>query len=162
MSKPSLITRRARREDFPRLVELWRGMIDEHFAIDARFEPSAGGNEAYLKYLHETLGQMDTQILVAESSGRVVGYTIATVFANPPVFALPQYGYIGELAVEEASRGAGVGRALWEAARAWLTRRGITVVQLNVSPLNQSGQKFWRSLGFSDFLHVLWYDMPGS
>ncbi len=160
MSQPSFRTRRARPEDFPRLVELWREMMAFHETLDPRFAISPGGPDAYGKYLREAHQQMDTQVLVAEDAKRIVGYTVATIMENPAIYALPRYGYIGEMAVEEASRRGGVGRGLWRAALEWFQRRAITVVQLNVSPGNQPGQQFWRGLGFRDYLDILWFDVP--
>lgn len=159
--KTPLSTRRARREDFPRLVELWREMMDFHTGLDPRFQTAPAGREAYLQFLEETSRQLDAAIFVAEREDRLLGYTIASILVNPAIYALPQYGYISEMAVDEASRGAGVGHALWQAAAEWLGRRGLTVVQLNVSPLNERGQKFWRGLGFRDFLEILWCDIAG-
>ena len=162
MKKPEITIRRGKTQDFPRILELWLEMIEYHEKIDKRFETSAGRDQAYLNYLEEIVNHYDYNLILAERNGEVVGYTIAAIMSNQALFALPHYGFIAEMAVKENIRSQGIGQALWEAARAWCKRRGVTVMQLNVSKLNKRAQKFWRRLGCRDFLDILWYDIPES
>jgi len=152
--------RRGTPEDFSQVVQLWLEMMRYHHSLDPRFEVAASGEQAYLEYLSDVFANFDFNLLVAARGERLVGYTIAAIMVNHAILALPQYGFIAEMAVTEAERGQGTGEAMWTAAVEWFRRRGITVVQLNVSPRNESGQRFWRKLGCGDFLDILWYDIP--
>lgn len=131
-----------------------------HRTFDPRFAVLPDSKARYEDYLGDLMRNTDNRVLVAERSRRVIAYAIGMVLANPPLFALPRYGFIAEMSVEAECRGQGVGTQLWNEMLEWFRGRGVTVVQLNASTLNESGQAFWRRRGCRDFLHILWYDMP--
>lgn len=154
-----MTTRRAKPEDTPAIAALWMEMMSEHAERDPRFEISADGEAAYKDYVEGILSNPDVAVYIAESDGRVVGYTIALILENPSVFQLKKYGFIGEMIVTKDFRGSGLGRELWDRAYRWFVRKGIGVAQLNVSVVNTSGKAFWDGLGFRDFLEVKWLDL---
>lgn len=156
----SLTIRRATPEDLPRITELWKEMMDYHLSLDPRFEMSVDSKEAYLDYLFSVLDNYDYAIFAAVKKKEIIGYTIGMILANPPVFALDRYGFIAEMAVTASERRSGMGHQMWDHIRQWFKRRGIDVVQLNVSPLNERGYKFWQESGCDEFLHIMWHNIP--
>jgi ribosomal protein S18 acetylase RimI-like enzyme len=154
-----LIIRRATHEDLPVVASLWLEMMQEHQSQDARFRLSPEPDHDYSLQLREMLLNPDNVIYVAEMSDKVIGYVLALVLPNPPTFAVPTYGFIGEMAVTREHRRCGAGKALWERACLWFRRKGVKSVQLNVSPLNKAGLAFWDSVGFKDFLKIQWCDL---
>ncbi len=154
--------RRAKAVDLPEVTKLWKEMMDYHLSLDIRFSLAPGNDEAYLEYLHSILENYDYSIFVAESktAQRLAGYAIVMILSNPPIFSLPRYGFIAEMAVTESLQREGVGKRLWEHVRRWFHRRGTTVIQLNVSPLNKKGYNFWKKVGCTEFLHIMWHDIP--
>jgi len=153
--------RPARRSDVREIVALWRQMMDLHEGLDPRFATGRVGPQAYEGYLRKCIRSRSFEVLVAEFEERCVGYVIVTVLENPPVFALGRFGFVAELCVDEPMRKRAVGRTLWEAAVDWSRKRGLSVIQLNVSVMNENGRDFWRKMGCRDYLEVLWYDIPG-
>lgn len=59
-------------------------------------------------------------------------------------------GWVYYLAVDESSRGAGLGRALMVAAEAWLVAEGAPKVQLMVRESNTAVLGFYAALGYTD------------
>lgn len=59
-------------------------------------------------------------------------------------------GWVYYLAVDEAQRGAGLGRALMVAAEAWLVAQGAPKVQLMVRTTNTAVLGFYAALGYTD------------
>lgn len=59
-------------------------------------------------------------------------------------------GWVYYLAVDEAHRGAGLGRALMVAAEAWLVAEGAPKVQLMVRTTNTAVLGFYAALGYTD------------
>lgn len=157
-----ITVRRMKASEIPRVAQLWREMMEYHISLDSRFELAVGSDEAYQEYLRSTMTGYDSAIFVAESDGKVVGYTIAMILSNPAVFALERYGFISEMGVDKRFQRRGVGRKMWEHARRWLKRRGISVMQLNVSPRNEKGYSFWKKMGCTEFLTIMWHDIPPS
>lgn len=158
MTEP--LIRRARKEDFPFITTLWKEMMDYHNSLDTHFELVADSEAAYMEYLYSIMENYDYAIFVAEMENTIVGYTIGMILNNPAVFALERYGFIAEMAVSGDHQHHGIGHTLWIHVRRWFHRRGIKVIQLNVSPRNQKGYSFWKKSGFDEFLHIMWHDIP--
>lgn len=157
-----LVIRRAKREDFPLVTALWIEMMDYHNSMDERFQLAPASDAAYLEYLYSIADNYDYAIFVAQRGQELLGYTIGMILSNPPVFALDRYGFIAEMSVRSDLRRGGVGKELWTHIRRWFYRRGVRVIQLNVSPRNASGYSFWKKSGCDEFLHILWHDIPAN
>ena len=134
-------------------------MMREHDERDPRFSLSEDALSAYAEYAHGILDNSETAIFVAEVGREPIGYVLALILENPPVFDLKRYGFIGEMIVGKDRRRGGVGRMLWDRTKGWFRRKGVTIVQLNVSVLNAEGKAFWQSVGFGDFLEIKWCDL---
>ena len=152
--------RRATTKDLPYVTTLWKEMMDYHLSEDPRFEMAIDSKEAYLEYLFSIIDNYDYAIFVADDDSELIGYTIGMILSNPAVFKLHRYGFIAEMAVTESRQRDGIGHQIWTQVRRWFHRRGVTVIQLNVSPRNKRGYAFWKKVGCDDFLHIMWHDIP--
>lgn len=83
--------------------------------------------------------------LVAESGGGVVGYAYATAFNERPAY---RWSASVSVYVAEQARGAGVGRALYEALFARLRERGIRMAWAGITLPNEASVGLHESLGF--------------
>jgi len=83
-----------------------------------------------------------TVFLVAAAGNRPVGYVIARAAADE--------GELLNVAVEPASRGRGIARALVRAALARLARAGVGTVYLEVRESNRPARLLYRGLGFRE------------
>ncbi len=152
--------RRGRNSDLDAVTQLWRSMMEMHCELDNRFEVAVGSDEAYRAYLQTILDSFDYGLFVAELNNEVIGYCIGMILTNPAVFALQRYGFISECMVAEKYQRDGVGHKIWDHVRRWFKRRGMTVIQLNVTPRNKKGYRFWQKVGCTEFLHIMWHDIP--
>jgi ribosomal protein S18 acetylase RimI-like enzyme len=144
------------------MLRLWREMMDFHARVEPRFRPAPPptGEQAWEKYVRgNILGSDDWCVFVAEAGGRLVGQIMGNLREQIPVFEPGRYGYVTDVVVDPASRRSGVGRALFEALREWMRKRGAPHVQLQVAHNNPASQAFWREMGCTDFMHTLWYDL---
>lgn len=157
---PKIEIRRATQSDLPKVQQLWLEMMEYHLSLDPRFELAHDSKEAYLEYLHSIIDNYDYAIFIAEADGEVTGYTIGLILTNPAVFSLARYGFIAEMMVTATHQRSGIGNYLWTHIRRWFYRRGISVIQLNVSPHNQRGYNFWKRVGCTEFLHIMWHTIP--
>jgi ribosomal-protein-alanine N-acetyltransferase len=89
---------------------------------------------------HNLLDRADTDIIVAHSGDRIVGYAITW-------FVIDQ-GELGNVAVDEGWRRQGIARALVSAALDLARTRGISEIYLEVRRSNVGAQRLYRRLGF--------------
>jgi ribosomal protein S18 acetylase RimI-like enzyme len=158
--------RPATEDDLVGMSRLWREMMDYHAKVEPRFRPlpSPAGEEAWMHHMRkDVLGGEGSCIFVAEMGNRIVGQMIGLLRDEYAVFQPRQYGYVTDVAVDPAARRSGVGRALFEAVANWFRERGVSHLRLMVAHNNPISQPFWRAMGCTDYMDVLWYDlMEGS
>ena len=83
--------------------------------------------------------------LVAERGGEVVGYAYATAFNERPAYRWSTYVSVY---VADEARGAGVGRALYEALFTRLRERGFRMACAGVTLPNEASVSLHVGLGF--------------
>jgi GNAT superfamily N-acetyltransferase len=152
--------RTACQTDLEAIAGLWLVMMDDHCRFDARFAVSAASQDFFLINMRSLLHSFDHCIVVAEAgTGEIAAYGLGSIVDNPAMYILPRYGFLVEMMVDPRWRRRGLGTALWQRLVLWFRSHGIQTVQLNVSVSNETGQAFWRSLGFGPFVNVLWTDL---
>jgi len=134
--------------DMPDLSDLWKEFMDFHADRNPFYRRATDGHEVFMKWLRKESDQDDFLVLVAEEQGHLIGYCIALVKENPPVFELRRYGFVQDMAVTAEWRRRGVARALFEAACEWFLDQGVGHIQLNVAASNATSQGYWRKMGF--------------
>jgi ribosomal protein S18 acetylase RimI-like enzyme len=95
------------------------------------------------------------------NSAVLVGRHAGTVVATVMVGHDGHRGWFYYLGVEPALQGKGFGRAMTQAAEAWLTARGIAKAQLIVRADNDRVRAFYEALGYGEQQRVLfakWLD----
>lgn len=145
-----LTVRRARLDDVPSAVRLWREMWDFHTPLDPRFQATPAADSVMAGWIEQNLGSERAAVFVAEEEGRLEGYCLGMILENPPVLPWQFYGYVSEIAVSRRRRGTG-GRLL-EAVFGWLREHRLPYVEVNVSVKNEVARRFWRKAGFGEFL----------
>lgn len=78
-------------------------------------------------------------------------YAVAAILRNYPEDGV---WYLGFLIVDAVRRGRGVGRSIYSQVQDWAVARGAIEIRLAVLEANQAGERFWRSLGFSEVRRV--------
>jgi len=62
--------------------------------------------------------------------------------------------YLGFMIVDSAWRGRGIGRSIYSTIENWAAERGAVAIRLAVLEANAAGERFWRSLGFTEVRRV--------
>ncbi len=153
-----VLIRSARSSDLPAVIALWRQLQDINASFDARLTLAESAADWFIGYLGDQLDNPNMAVLVAEQEKIIVGYTFGQIMRRPTL-ASGDCGYVADLCVEEAWRGQGIGRRLYERLRAWFRANGITAIEIQVVRANPASQAFWRKMGYSEFLRTLRVDM---
>jgi ribosomal protein S18 acetylase RimI-like enzyme len=137
------------------VTALWLAIGDHHAGLGPAFAMRAGAESEARELLRALLRDPDTAAFLYEEAGRALGLCIARVDQAPPIAVETERGEITDLGVDPAVRRRGIGRALVEAALAWIGGRGVRRLEVRVAVRNPEGQAFWRALGFGDLVDVL-------
>lgn len=81
-------------------------------------------------------------VLVAEQAGRIVGTAMVGEDGHR--------GWVYYLAVDPALQRGGLGRAIMDAAEAWVAARGLWKLQLLIRAGNEGVRQFYERLGYHD------------
>lgn len=139
--------RKATVDDIPAISELYR----EQFREMAKLIPDfiKEGNQS-VEFLEKTISNDDSDILVYENDGRVVGFILLQAKERPDFdFMLPgKYCYIMDVIVTEAHRNNGFGTALMNSAKDWAKEQDCNFVNLDVLSNNAGAITIYKKLGF--------------
>ena len=144
------------------LAGLWREMMEFHRSLDPAFQFGPEAQTTIERHLRETIRSTGGCVFIAESGHRIVGYVLGEVQERKPIYPAGRYGFISDLAVTEARRRQGIGRALVEALLSWFKRHGVTAIELFILETNPVSTAFWESMGFRHYLRLLRRDLSGA
>jgi len=143
------------RRDLAAVVALWSELVRHHAPLDPHYRVADGAEEVWRDFLARLLREPDAAVFVQERDGAACGFVVAELARATPVLRETVRAEITDLYVRPEARRRGSGRALVEAALAWVGERGVERVEVRVVAGNAEGQAFWRALGFADFVDVL-------
>lgn len=134
-------------------------MMDVHSALDTRLSIAPDWRDEVARSVRRWLRDDDYRLIVAESGDGVIGFALGGVVHQALGPQLSLHGQVAHLCVGANWRRRGVGRRLFGALRDWFVGRDVPSIHAYVSPLNPVSQRFWRGLGFEDYISRLWCDL---
>lgn len=143
-----LTIRRAKESDIPTINKLLYEVLKVH--SDVRPDLFKAGTKKYTdEELKKILEDDKTPVFVAEKEGNVVGYAFCVhqQYINNNNMTDIKTLYIDDLCVDEAARGAHVGKALYEYVLNYAKAEGYYNVTLNVWADNVNAVKFYKKIG---------------
>ena len=147
--------RRATPADLHALTALWIEITRHHEPLDSLYRLRPGAETRVRELLGRLLRDPDSAFFVCEAEGEVVGMSGARIERAPPILLEVERAEITDLGVRANRRRRGIGRALAEAALAWVRERGVARVEVRVAVGNPEGDAFWQALGFAEHVAVL-------
>jgi ribosomal protein S18 acetylase RimI-like enzyme len=125
-------------------------------AFECAIEPNRVEPEAirgvYIDFLLAQCAKSDGTILVAEQSGRVVGFVcvLCRLDSEELVEKDRLHAYITDLVVLPPDRSQGIGSQLLSAAERCAQARGATRIEIGVLTANSGAHDLYRKLGYHD------------
>lgn len=107
-------------------------------------------DESHTEAAYATLLAVDSgyALWIAEQDGCAIGYAQAGCCGLPHHDVRPEDGEIKRLYLRRDAQNGGIGRALMDAAMAWLLRDGPRTLWLSVYSENPGAQRFYARYGF--------------
>ena len=103
----------------------------------------------YINWLSRQIGEPRSVFLVAELNRRPIGFLIADVEAEIPIYTVKEFGFIHDVWVDEDARRHGAGRALILEMVARFRAMGIQQIRLDVVATNAPAERLFASCGFA-------------
>ena len=134
--------------DLPVVLELRLALLHEHAdnLLYGRLRRDARRRAERL-YAAQLAAEHEATYL-AELHGEVVGVLRCLEAAGAPLLLPERYGYVSSVYVRPVARRHGVLRALFAAAEAWCTARGLHELRLHNAADNPVANAVWERLGF--------------
>ena len=149
----------ARIEDIEGLMVLWNDLIEYHGKMDPLYTTYDEGRATFREYLHKLITSEDSRVSCAMFDNEYAGYCITTMGSYPPVLIKKKFGFITDMFVANEYRSAGLGKMLLDDSIVWLKGKGMDRVELRAHSLNDKGVNFWKEVGFTEYLKVMYKDI---
>jgi len=153
--KSKIEIREATKADLPDIVELWKSIMDFHRNLDSFFTRSQEGHRNFLNWVTKEMESDTSELFIAETEGKILGYIKIQICDYPPVFEKKKYGMISDAIVNEKYRRKGIGEALFDRAMGWFKENDIERVELRVANINPVAQGFWKKMGFRPYMTTM-------
>jgi ribosomal protein S18 acetylase RimI-like enzyme len=146
--------------DAARDADALRACIIEHQDFHRALEPSWPEGKAiideYVRYLETQCATHDGRVIVAESTGEIVGFVcVAAATRNDSPDDPATFAWIHDIFVRAAHRRRGVATALMAEAESFVRSRGARELRLGVLDRNENARALYRGQGFRDYVRVL-------
>lgn len=147
----NLLIRPATVDDVPAILPMAGALCAMHAEWQPdRFDFLPDIVDRYRQWLPQRATDPSSVLQVAEQSGRLVGFSVATVMPTTPIYLTQRVGWIHDLWVEPAQRGKGVGEGLVRATLERFRERGIVCVRLETAIPNEPVRRMFRRMGFRE------------
>jgi ribosomal protein S18 acetylase RimI-like enzyme len=158
--RDSIAIRRATESDREALGRYGAALMRQHHASDPRrFILTEDPERGYGRFLVSQLDDPDTLVLVAERSGRVLGYVFATIEGISWRDLRGPGGFVHDVYVAEEARHQGIARELLRTAIDWIRSRGMRQVVLWSKSRNAAAQSLFHQLGFRETMIEMTLDL---
>lgn len=143
------IIRDATNADIPAILPMVRAICAMHEALDPpRYAMLPNVVSMYESWLPQRIADRNSVVLVGESDSVVVGFLVASVEANIPIYRLDRFGFIHDVWVDPVARGRGIAKAIARRAVEKFRAIGIKQVRLETAADNPGARALFTSCGF--------------
>ena len=127
-------------------IDILRSISDEERQQIAALVAQLTTKEVDPSRFDEVVDSHNTLLLTARCNGRIVGVLVLALYPT----LTGRKAWIEDVVVDNAERGAGIGRALVERAIAEASERGAATLDLTSNPSRQAAHRLYRACGFEE------------
>ena len=134
--------------------ELQMGIANDELVINE------GAIDLWKKYIEDHIEDTDSEVMVNEEqllsnsdskkTTKIIGFYVLEINSD----GAEPFGVICDMLVDEAYRGKGIGREIFEQALKWFELKNIKDIYLESGKNNHSAHEFFEKLGFKMVSHI--------
>jgi ribosomal protein S18 acetylase RimI-like enzyme len=109
--------------------------------------------------LKELIESDNSELLVLEMNGKLVGCGYAQIRAAKPYQRHEEYAHLGFMFVLPEYRGQGLNQQLIEALKTWIRSKGLAEVRLQVYTENKAAIRAYEKAGFKQIMTEMRYEL---
>ncbi|MGD9690119.1 MAG: N-acetyltransferase family protein [Phycisphaerales bacterium] len=144
-----MLVRSATAADVPAVLPMVAAICALHEGLDPeRYAMLPDVVARYERWLPQRATDPRSVFLVAEHEGRVIGFLVASIERNIPIYRLDEYAFIHDTWVEPGHRRRGVARELVREAVERFRALGVRQVRLETAGENEPARRLFASCGF--------------
>ena len=151
--------REAKMRDVPEILKIWKEFMKYHDEIvikkDQRFREFVKKKEnapaLFRKYVTKDIRSPKAKIILAHVNNELVGYSIALISEDIPLFRTGKIGCIADIFVRKEFHGKGISSLLKEHAFRWFKEKGVKYVSVSVLGANEHAHEVYKKWGFFDY-----------
>jgi ribosomal protein S18 acetylase RimI-like enzyme len=148
--------RAAKAHDIPRLAELWHEKMVLQQQFDPRYRLMPDSSERWSGAMAEWLNNPLCAVFVAEADNTLFGYSIGWIRDTLPGLLPEREGVITDLCIDPHSGQHSLGRKLVYPLHQWFQAQTITHIVAQVPHRSPVEQAFWRGMGATAWLELMW------
>ncbi|MGQ7846592.1 GNAT family N-acetyltransferase [Granulosicoccus sp. 3-233] len=129
-------------------ISVLRGFEQKLIALERKFDAELKSSGATYYDLEHLISDDDSYLVVAESSGEVIGSGYGQFRESKSCFDTGKHCYLGFIFVDDSCRGFGVAKRIMDAVCDWSEERGVNYFLLEVYSENETAISAYEKLGF--------------
>jgi ribosomal protein S18 acetylase RimI-like enzyme len=145
----AMLIRSAVPTDIPAVLPLVTKICALHESWDyARFSFILHPEQRYERFLNRLITDERSVFLVAEDEEQLIGFLIATVESEIPIYRLKEFAFIHDIWVNPEYRQKGIGRDMVTQAIEYFYQMGVEQIRLDTAAINEPARRLFASCGF--------------
>ncbi|MEK7192279.1 MAG: GNAT family N-acetyltransferase [Patescibacteria group bacterium] len=139
-----------KKQDLAAILEMARAMVDYHHELDPYYKPSSALADLE-SHAEEWLEDPNMILIVAENSGKIVGYFRCATEEAPFYSKAKKIGTVADVFVAREYRRKGAASQMFEKALEWFKKKKVQNIELNVDFRNTGAIAVWKKMGFFEY-----------
>ncbi len=151
--------RKVKHSELNDVVDMWKELADDQFQYDNFFVRSPHGHINMKNQMKGYLKDNNCLLLGSFLNEKMIGYALAQISEYPPYFENTRYCNLRHIFVKPSYRNIKYGAQIVQYVKNWAKEKGVKRIELLVASKNDNAIRFYRNLGFYDFIKQMAFDI---
>ncbi|MBD2519230.1 GNAT family N-acetyltransferase [Nostoc sp. FACHB-973] len=144
-----MLIRPATTTDVPAVLPMVAKICALHESWDsAKYGFLSHPEQRYEKWLTRLANSDSSVFLVSEKEGQLVGFLVATIEQEIPIYRLEQFAFVHDIWVEPEHRQNGIARQMVMQTIERFSQMGVKQIRLDTANANEASRRLFASCGF--------------